>query len=67
MDLDQIKDRYVRLRKVYGEMVGTLYPGIAYRDLTKLREEYRLTGGDLNDLPYILPPRVDGSAPPGIR
>lgn len=59
--LDEIKKEFCRLRSIYRQMVGTLYSGIAYCYLCELRDEYERAGGIIQHLPYILPPRADGS------
>ena len=58
-----IAEEYLRNRKAYGELVGTLYPSIVYNHLLRLREEYLAAGGDLNELPWTPPPTADGHAP----
>jgi len=61
--LEIIAEEYLRNRRAYGELVGTLYPGIVYNHLLRLREEYQEAGGDPFDLPWIQPPTNDGHAP----
>lgn len=53
------RERYERLRSVYRQMVGRVYPSIAYRDLRRLWEENDHTGWS----PLPPTPRYDGSVP----
>lgn len=60
----EIKDEYLAKRGLYLSMVGTLYPGIAYEQLMRLRERYVVgTDSFWGDLPPVKEPHADGSAP----
>lgn len=58
-----IRRQYMRDRRLYREMVGTLYPSIVYGKLMKLRDDYVDAGGSIDELLSVPPPSSDGSAP----
>lgn len=63
-DPEEIKHEYLSLREVYRNMLGGLYPSIAYNNLLKLRDRYSaLRGGRLGsweDLPPVPQPDDGG-------
>jgi hypothetical protein len=61
--LEQLKEKYEKGIIVYTSLVGTLYPSIYYKELLQTREEYIKIGGEDYDIPYLYPPRENGSAP----
>lgn len=53
---------YLRMRDTYYQTVGTLYPGIIYRELMDLRAMFLRIGGPEELLPWVRPPGGDGRA-----
>lgn len=58
-----IRRQYMRDRRLYREMVGTLYPSILYEQLMKQRADYVDAGGSIDELLSVPPPTSDGRAP----
>lgn len=58
-----IRRTYMRQRTTYRELIGCLYPPIAYEQLMALRAEYVESGGSIDELLSVPEPRPDGSAP----
>ena len=58
-----IRRQYMRDRRLYREMVGTLYPSIVYEQLMKQRADYVDAGGSIDELLSVPPPTPDGRAP----
>lgn len=65
MAREEIKEKYLSLRETYRDLVGTLYPSIAYKELMELREEYVRAGGQYHDLPFVGQPHLSGHANTG--
>lgn len=57
-----IKEQYLKLKDVYHQLGGTLYPSICYKELMELCELYSEIA-PVEDLPLLLPPDGDGYAP----
>lgn len=58
-----IRRQYLRGRATYRELIGTLYPPIAYEQLMKLRADYVDAGGSIDELLSVPQPEPDGRAP----
>lgn len=58
-----IRRDYMRERLVYRELIGTLYPPIAYERLMILRDSYIDAGGSIDELLSVPQPEPDGRAP----
>jgi hypothetical protein len=56
---EELKDKYMRLREAYFQLVGNLYPGIVYEQLLDLQREYVQAGGK-ETLPPVSPPTASG-------
>lgn len=57
---DVARREFMRTLFAYREMVGGLYPGIAYNRMQVLRANYAAAGGDPAELPSVPPPNEDG-------
>lgn len=55
-ELQAMRDNYLRELRAYSQMVGTLYPGIIYKQLLAARERYAEAGGNVSDLGSLAPP-----------
>lgn len=60
---EQILKAYNQSRETYRELVGSLYPSIAYSNLMELRQRYIDAGGDASDLPFTPQPTDEGRVP----
>lgn len=58
-----IRRDYMRQRATYRELIGTLYPPIAYEQLMSLRADYVAAGGLIDELLGVPQPEPDGRAP----
>lgn len=58
-----IRRDYMRKRSTYRELIGTLYPPIAYEELMNLRSSYVDVGGSVEELLSVPQPEPDGRAP----
>lgn len=63
-ELDALRRHYFRMRKTYGQLVGTLYPAVVYAELTFTRNEFVRLGGSPDLVPEVPRPLANGAAPP---
>lgn len=57
---DCARREFMRTLRAYREMVGGLYPGMAFERMQILRRNYLTAGGDAAELPSVPPPNADG-------
>lgn len=59
---DVARREFMRTLYAYRDMVGGLYPGMAFNRMQQLRQTYAANGGDPDELPSVQPPDEDGRA-----
>ena len=59
---DVARREFMRTLYAYRDMVGGLYPGMAFNRMQQLRLTYAANGGDPGELPSVQPPGEDGRA-----
>lgn len=59
---DVARREFMRTLYAYRDMVGGLYPGMAFNRMQQLRQTYAENGGDPDELPSVQPPDEDGRA-----
>lgn len=60
--LDQLLSEINSKADLYKNLVGSLYPGIVYQELIKLRYIYLELGGQMSNLPDVHQPSPEGYA-----